>query len=126
MGLASEVPDDVQIFGGHHHDDGFLLWMVLVHLGRHDHVPGCICAVPTTNTRVNSFPRFSNDRADQDRLLFLGLIIGSLVSELFFSGALSDRIVLKAAKANNGIRTAESRLWLAYPAVLLTSGKITK
>ncbi|KAL1592652.1 hypothetical protein SLS60_011068 [Paraconiothyrium brasiliense] len=56
-------------------------------------------------------------------LLFLGLIIGSLVSELFFSGALSDRIVLKAAKANNGIRTAESRLWLAYPAILLTSGK---
>ncbi|KAF2451855.1 MFS general substrate transporter [Karstenula rhodostoma CBS 690.94] len=54
-------------------------------------------------------------------LLFLGLIIGSLVSELFFSGALSDRIVLKAAKANNGIRTAESRLWLAYPAILLTS-----
>ncbi|KAJ4351146.1 uncharacterized protein N0V89_006485 [Didymosphaeria variabile] len=54
-------------------------------------------------------------------LLFLGLIIGSLVSELFFSGALSDRIVLKAAKANNGIRTAESRLWLAYPAILLSS-----
>lgn len=61
--------------------------------------------------------------ADQNSLLFLGLIIGSLISELFFSGALSDRIVLKAAKANNGVRTAESRLWLAYPAILLTSGK---
>lgn len=56
-------------------------------------------------------------------LLFLGLIIGTLISELFFSGALSDKIVLKAAKANNGIRTAESRLWLAYPAALLASGK---
>lgn len=56
-------------------------------------------------------------------LLFLGLIVGTLISELFFSGALSDRIVLKAAKANNGIRTAESRLWLAYPAALLASGK---
>lgn len=55
-------------------------------------------------------------------LLFLGLIVGTLISELFFSGALSDKIVLKAARANNGIRTAESRLWLAYPAALLASG----
>ncbi|KAF1972471.1 major facilitator superfamily transporter [Bimuria novae-zelandiae CBS 107.79] len=54
-------------------------------------------------------------------LLFLGMIIGTLISELFFSGALSDKIVLRDAKANNGIRTAESRLWLAYPAALLTS-----
>lgn len=61
-------------------------------------------------------------QANHDSLLFLGLIVGSLISEIFFSGALSDRIVLKAAKANNGIRTAESRLWLAYPAIVLTSG----
>ncbi|KAF2460315.1 major facilitator superfamily transporter [Lineolata rhizophorae] len=54
-------------------------------------------------------------------LLFLGLILGTLFSELFFSGRLSDFIILRLAKKNNGVRLAEMRLWLAYPAILLTS-----
>ncbi|KAK6217288.1 MFS transporter [Colletotrichum tabaci] len=54
-------------------------------------------------------------------LFFIGLIVGTLVSEIFFSGKLSDWLVVKLAKRNNGIKTAEMRLWLAYPAAVLTS-----
>lgn len=56
-------------------------------------------------------------------LLFLGLFLGTLFSEIFFSGSLSDRIVAKLAKKNGGVRTAEMRLWLAYPAIILTAGQ---
>ncbi|KAI7378581.1 hypothetical protein KC336_g19366, partial [Hortaea werneckii] len=54
-------------------------------------------------------------------LLFLGLIIGTLVSEVLCSGTLSDRIVQRQAKKMDGIRVAEMRLWLAYPAALLSA-----
>jgi hypothetical protein len=54
-------------------------------------------------------------------LLFLGLILGTLFSEILCSGALSDTIVLKLAKRNNDVRVAEMRLWLIYPAVLITT-----
>lgn len=54
-------------------------------------------------------------------LLFIGLILGTLLSELCFSGHLSDLIVLKLAKQNNGVRVAEMRLWLVYPAVATTA-----
>lgn len=54
-------------------------------------------------------------------LLFIGLILGTLLSELCFSGHLSDRIVLRLAEQNNGVRVAEMRLWLVYPAVTITT-----
>ncbi|EFQ28962.1 major facilitator superfamily transporter [Colletotrichum graminicola] len=54
-------------------------------------------------------------------LLFIGLIVGTLVSEIFFSGKLSDWLVVKLAKGNGGVKTAEMRLWLAYPAAVLTA-----
>ncbi|KAJ9365872.1 hypothetical protein DTO280E4_168 [Paecilomyces variotii] len=54
-------------------------------------------------------------------LLFLGLLLGTLFSEIFFSGTLSDYIVAKMAKKNNNVRVAEMRLWLAYPAILITA-----
>lgn len=56
-------------------------------------------------------------------LLFLGLILGTLLSEIFCSGRLSDFIVAKLARRNNNIRVAEMRLWLAYPAALLSTGE---
>lgn len=56
-------------------------------------------------------------------LLFLGLILGTLFAEVFCSGRLSDVIVAKLAKRNNNIRVAETRLWLAYPAVLVSAGR---
>ena len=54
-------------------------------------------------------------------LLFLGLLIGTLFSEIFFSGRLSDIIVARLARKNNGVRMPEMRLWLAYPAALLSA-----
>lgn len=54
-------------------------------------------------------------------LLFIGLLLGTLFSELFCSGRLSDIIVDRLAKKNNGVRVPEMRLWLAYPAILLSA-----
>ena len=54
-------------------------------------------------------------------LLFVGLLLGTLFSEIFCSGRLSDFIVAKLAAKNSGIRTPEMRLWLAYPAALLSA-----
>lgn len=56
-------------------------------------------------------------------LLFLGLLLGTITSELCCSGRLSDSIVETLAKKNGGIRVAEMRLWLAYPAILVTAGR---
>lgn len=56
-------------------------------------------------------------------LLFLGLLIGTVVSEVCCSGRLSDYIVGKLARRNGSVRVAEMRLWLAYPAILLTAGE---
>ena len=54
-------------------------------------------------------------------LLFLGLLLGTLFSEIFCSGALSDVICKRLAKRNGGVRVPEMRLWLAYPAALLSA-----
>lgn len=54
-------------------------------------------------------------------LLYLGLIVGTVISEVLFSGSLSDWIVIRQAKSNNGQKTPEMRLWLAYPAAVLTA-----
>ncbi|KAL8731708.1 MAG: hypothetical protein Q9181_004207 [Wetmoreana brouardii] len=42
-------------------------------------------------------------------LLFLGLLVGTVFSELFASGRLSDHIVVKLAKKNGGVRLPEMR-----------------
>lgn len=55
-------------------------------------------------------------------LLFLGLFLGTVLSEIGCSGRLSDFIVEKLAKRNGNIRVPEMRLWLAYPAILITTG----
>lgn len=54
-------------------------------------------------------------------LLFLGLIIGTLFSEVFCSGTLSDWLVVRLAKRNGGVKEPEMRLWLAYPAAVLSA-----
>lgn len=64
---------------------------------------------------------YSNHPPQIQGLLFLGLIIGTLVSEILCSGSLSDRIVSRLAKKKDGVRVAEMRLWLAYPAALLSA-----
>ena len=52
-------------------------------------------------------------------LLFIGLLVGTLVAELFFSGRLSDYIVKLARR--KGTVLPETRLWLAYPAAMLSA-----
>lgn len=54
-------------------------------------------------------------------LLFIGLILGTLFAELFCSGRLSDWIIVKLMQKNGGVRVAEMRLWLVYPACLVTT-----
>jgi hypothetical protein len=54
-------------------------------------------------------------------LFFLGLILGTVIAEVFFSGRLSDWLVMFLAKRNNGQRTPEMRLWMGYPAAVLSS-----
>lgn len=56
-------------------------------------------------------------------LLYIGLILGTLSSEVLCSGTLGDWIVLRLAKKNNNVRVAEMRLWMAYPAALSTASK---
>ncbi|KAI9810661.1 MAG: hypothetical protein M1827_006120 [Pycnora praestabilis] len=58
---------------------------------------------------------------DSFGLLFLGLLLGTLFSEVFCSGRLSDWLVARLTKQNGGVRVAEMRLWLAYPAALLSA-----
>lgn len=55
------------------------------------------------------------------RLIFIGLIVGTVFSELFCSGRLSDWLLVKVAARNGTKKTPEMRLWLVYPAALLTS-----
>jgi hypothetical protein len=57
-------------------------------------------------------------------LLVIGLLAGTLVAEFGFSGRLSDVIVERLARRNGGIRVAEMRLWLVYPAALLSAGNV--
>jgi len=54
-------------------------------------------------------------------LLFIGLLLGTLFAELLIGGRLSDVIVARLARKNGGVRMPEMRLWLAYPAGLLTA-----
>ncbi|KAG8717121.1 hypothetical protein FRC08_008156 [Ceratobasidium sp. 394] len=54
-------------------------------------------------------------------LLFLGFILGTLISELLFSGGLSDYLVRRAALNNNGEHIPEKRLLLYFPAALITT-----
>lgn len=55
-------------------------------------------------------------------LLFIGLLLGTVFSEVFCSGALSDLISRKMAKKRGqSIRLPEDRLWLTYPAMLLSA-----
>jgi hypothetical protein len=54
-------------------------------------------------------------------LFFLGLILGTVFAEILFSGRLSDWLMIFLAKRNNGVRSPEMRLWLGYPAAILSS-----
>ncbi|CEL63690.1 putative transporter C1529,01 OS=Schizosaccharomyces pombe (strain 972 / ATCC 24843) GN=SPCC1529.01 PE=3 SV=2 [Rhizoctonia solani AG-1 IB] len=54
-------------------------------------------------------------------LLFLGFIVGTLISEMLFSGGLSDYLVQRAMERTNGERVPEKRLLLCFPAAVLST-----
>jgi multidrug resistance protein len=55
-------------------------------------------------------------------LLFIGLLLGTVFAEIFCSGSLSDMISKKMAKKRgHSVRLPEDRLWLTYPAALLSA-----
>ncbi|EPE03591.1 mfs transporter [Ophiostoma piceae UAMH 11346] len=54
-------------------------------------------------------------------VLFLGLLVGVLIAEVFCSGHASDKLVMFLAKRNNNERQPEMRLWLGYPAAVLSA-----
>ncbi|KAH6687165.1 major facilitator superfamily domain-containing protein [Plectosphaerella plurivora] len=54
-------------------------------------------------------------------LLFIGLIIGTLVSEVFCSGRLSDWLVVRLASRPGATKNPEMRIWLVYPAAIITA-----
>ena len=67
-------------------------------------------------------PMAYEDKSPQIQgVLFLGLLIGVLFAEVFCSGHASDKLVMFLAKRNNNERQPEMRLWLGYPAAVLSA-----
>jgi hypothetical protein len=64
---------------------------------------------------------YSKHSPSAQGLLFLGLLLGTWFAELFCSGRLGDWLVQRLSKKNEGVRVAEMRLWLAYPAAFLSA-----
>ena len=64
---------------------------------------------------------YANYSLQVQGLFFLGLILGTVFAEIFCSGRLSDWLMVRLSKQNNGIRKPEMRLWLGYPAAILSS-----
>lgn len=54
-------------------------------------------------------------------LFYIGLILGTVVAEIFCSGNLSDWLVARFARRNGGRRSPEMRLSLGYPAAVISS-----
>ncbi|EME77961.1 uncharacterized protein MYCFIDRAFT_50625 [Pseudocercospora fijiensis CIRAD86] len=54
-------------------------------------------------------------------LFFIGLIVGTLFSEAFCSGSLSDWLLVKLSKRPGASRNPEMRIWLVYPAAILSA-----
>lgn len=54
-------------------------------------------------------------------LLFISLLVGVVAAEILCSGRLSDRIMAILAKRNNNQRVPEMRLWLGYPAAIISA-----
>lgn len=52
---------------------------------------------------------------------FIGLILGTVVGELFCSGRQSDWLIVRLSKRNGGAKNPEMRLWFGYPGAVLSS-----
>ncbi|KAI6779418.1 MFS transporter [Emericellopsis cladophorae] len=65
-----------------------------------------------------AYPTFS---PQSQGLLYIGLIVGTIVSEVLCSGRLSDWLIIQLVKRSDRPKTPEMRLWFAYPAAVLTA-----
>ena len=66
---------------------------------------------------------YSKHSPSTQGLLFIGLLLGSWFAEIFCSGRLSDWLIQRLTERNGAVRLVETRLWLAYPAALLSAGE---
>lgn len=75
-----------------------------------------ICSISTLvpDAYINDSPRTQG-------LLLIGLLVGLLFAEVVCSGNLSDKLMSHLARKNGGIRVPEMRLWLGYPAAVVSS-----
>lgn len=64
---------------------------------------------------------YANDSLQIQGLLFIGMFVGVIAAEVLCSGRLSDRIMAILAKRNNNQRVPEMRLWLGYPAAIISA-----
>ena len=73
---------------------------------------------------ITMIPAAYADKSPQIQgLLFIGLLVGTLVSEIFFSGRLSDWLSTRLARKHNNVRVPEMRLWFMYPSLVLSASK---
>lgn len=56
-------------------------------------------------------------------LFFIGLILGTVFAEVFFSGRLSDLLMVRLAKQNNGMHLVPCRLAFSQEARLVNLPK---
>jgi hypothetical protein len=64
---------------------------------------------------------YINDSPQTQGLLLIGLLVGLLFAEVVCSGNPSDKLMSYLAKKNGGVREPEMRLWLGYPAAVISS-----
>lgn len=64
---------------------------------------------------------YANYSLQVQGLLFISLLVGVVAAEVLCSGRLSDRIMAILAKRNNNQRVPEMRLWLGYPAAIISA-----
>lgn len=64
---------------------------------------------------------YEQDTPRVQGLLLIGLLVGLLAAELFCSGHLSDKIMVRMTRKSGGERLPENRLWLGMPAAVISS-----
>ncbi|TVY91959.1 putative transporter [Lachnellula willkommii] len=64
---------------------------------------------------------YATDAPNIQGAKLLGLLIGLLAAEVLCSGALSDKIMVILTRRNNGKRVPEMRLYLGFPAAVISS-----
>ncbi|KAH8692165.1 putative MFS transporter [Talaromyces proteolyticus] len=89
------------------------MWTIAANTGT---VLGGVCNV--TTLVPDAYP---NDSPVVQGLLLIGLLVGLLVAEFVCSGNLSDMLIDRLAKKNGNVRVPEMRLWLGYPAAVISS-----